>query len=411
MAEFETNLREGSATFLSEVLLPVFLAANTASCEAILRTLPPLKSPISSRATIMTLPVVWRKQASQALRNQLTLPSSEQHAHIQWWRKMEAAQIAYPAFTAALLTRLLLEIQTACSLLESSTAEVILQDRIGEGNQAKEIISKDVAAEGLQLGFESGTEYVDNYTASSTSKRTIDLRSLGRLLLIAEISLHWVNTTVGLLSIAFGEDSSTAGSVDIFLKGSLFRKLDGASRGEITGSWIRLLPLHLQVCQLSSRNHDNTVQLVGDAINGIQKARSLCESLSAIRTTPSELHTTANPKAISAEPIETKSSHLSQSTSPNLEDLEQWSGNLVTEKLITPSVSKKQKRKLSEMGVKGVRSDQRAVEQTSDQMVSSVGAGIAKVPAPRIWPLGLVPGSLSNRLYLIESRCENDGTV
>lgn len=412
MAEFETNLREGSATFLSEMLLPVFLAANAASCEAILRTLPPIKSPNSSHDTIQVLPLLWRKQASQALRNQLASPSSEQHGRLQWWRKMEAAQIAYPAFTAALLARLVLEIHTASSLLESCCAEVILQDHIRDDDHGKGT-EKDVETEGLQLGLETGTEigkpnseYVD--AVASTLKRTTDRRSLGRLFLIAEMSLHWIKTTVGLVSIAFGEDNSIDGSVDSFLKGSLIRKLDTASRGELIVNWTRLLPLHLQACQLSPRNHNDTAQFVDEALNSIQKVRTLCESLPAIRSSKSELNSAVTPETISAEPIVTQSCNLSLPISSNLEDLEQWSGNLVTEKQITHRVSKKQKRKFSKMDVKEVRSDG---DQSSSENINSVGAGIAKVKAPRIWPLGIVPGSLSNRLYLIERRCETDGSV
>jgi hypothetical protein len=395
------------------MLLPLFFSSSSSTCDRILGLLPTLKSPILSVTTNQALTSLlssWQKQASKILRNQLSSPSSEHHAQLQWLRRMESAQIACPAFTAALLIRLVVEIQTVCSCLKSRIADIVLQDQSMENNRGKNAEEKETEE------YSSGTgtnirEYECSDGGTTSTAGVIDFKSLRWLLTYAEINLHWIRTTAALVSTVFRAERPPDESMDDFLKGSLVCKLNAASREELSTVWLRLLPLYLQADQLSPPSEcDEITQLMGKAIDEVRKVRYLCESLSVEQSITKQQQQIDKLETKSCEPIKINNDSLSKST--NLANFEQWSENLVAENRLSQSSSnsKRLKRKLSKTSVQEVLSDL-DVSQSTNHLANSHSLGIAKVQSIRIWPLGLVPQSMSNRLYMIESRDDGGGSV
>ena len=398
------------------MLLPLFFSSSSSTCDRILGLLPTFKSPILSVTTNQALTSLlssWQKQASKTLRGQLSSPSSEHHAQLQWLRRMESAQIACPAFTAALLIRLVVEIQTVCSCLKSRIADVVLLDQSMENKRGKNAEEKETEE------YSSGTgtnfrEYECSDGGTTSTAGVIGFKSLRWLLTYAEINLHWISTTAALVSTVFRAERPPDESMDDFLKGSLFWKLNAASREELATVWLRLLPLYLQADQLSPPSeYDEITQLMGKAIDEVRKVRYLCESLSveqSITKQQQQQQQIDKLETKSCERIKINNDSLSKST--NLADFEQWSENLVAENRLSQSSSnsKRLKRKLSKTSVQEVLSDQ-DVSQCKNHLANSHSLGIAKVQSIRIWPLGLVPQSMSNRLYMIESRDDGGGSV
>ena len=358
--DFTSQLRNSiSGTFLSEMLLPLFVAANEEFCD---RTLPLLPFPETATGSDplpssgAQLPQKWCKQATNLLK---TSHVWSDRRLLQWWKKLSAAQAACPGFSAALLSRLLLEIRNCCLSFQSDQSD-------GPGREEGQgIPCSDSAADSIGSSVETAPSSSGKYTQ----------RRLGRLLLVSEMSLLWVRVTVSLVYSLLDlphvpEDGVRDEARKVFL-GNADKLRSSGSHPPSTSLRRLLLPLYLEACSSVSHQFprpqpaakESSQASTGDEDGGLwrlfHEARSeIARLVASCASSTSSLFPVDNSDK---QPVTASSSSSSL-------------GSCLMKRKRSPSDSPGGK-------VLGV------------QLMEG-----------QCWPLGLVPGALYNPLYLLRSQ-------